>query len=89
MSDDTEITDPAALLAAADAGAPHARLDPEVERLVARALAERSWRILTAASRVLRMVQAFAREDRKPVPPRAAELLREVRAAMKGPRERL
>jgi hypothetical protein len=79
-----DIDAPAELLAAADAGAAVAHLDPAVEGIVRAALAVRTWGALTNASRVLRMVQAFAREDRRPVPPRVAELLALVRAAMRA-----
>lgn len=60
---DLEVTDPDALLEAAGAGAPLVRLDAEVERLVERALRERTWGTLSAASRALRTLQSFARED--------------------------
>lgn len=83
MTDHFDVTNPQALLVAADQGAHLEQLDDDVERLVARALRERTWGTLTAASRVLRTIERFAREDRKPVPPRVTLLLGEVRSAMR------
>lgn len=74
------------LLAAADEGAPHVRLDDSVENLVRRALESRERHLLKAASLALRVVERADRDAGRSVPPRVGELLASVRAAMRGGR---
>jgi hypothetical protein len=81
-----DLVDPPALLAAANAGACHVRLDDDTERLVDRALETRSWASLSAASRALRAIEGFARQDGAPAPARVGLLLRQVRDAMRARR---
>jgi hypothetical protein len=74
-------SDPLALLAALD--------DPrDVDAFVTRSIAEGTWPALAYASRVLRLLASFAREDGVPVPVRVTERLAEVRAAMRALRGR-
>jgi hypothetical protein len=75
-----DITDPSMLLAAADAGAPLARLDKPVEDFVRLALENNSWSFLVSASRVLKLTAKAGKAHERE---RIATLLAEVRRAMK------
>jgi hypothetical protein len=84
-SDPYAITDPAELLRVLEKRAPLEPLDPDVERIVAKALADpASWPKALAASRALRLLQRFHAEDGTRAPERVALLLRAVRDAMRA-----
>ncbi len=78
-----DVSAPERLLGAIAAAELRAPLPPSVSKLVADALAARTWPMLATASRALRVLERLSREEGRPTTEAVTQALAEVRRAMR------